>query len=340
MEIKDISILSASRIKKWTDCSWACWCNYCLKLPSTSNSGASRGTACHLVFEMLLNKRHRHHFKKITTNNSIQASPPVARLVEKSLKRDGFYNQENLDLCDEMILVGLNNDFFAKGGKVIKAEQEFLIENDSPEYKVMGFIDKPVKYTKTKTIKLVDYKSSKNKFKDCELDGNIQSLVYSLAAKKLWPKISKNILVEFLFLRFPDQPAQQIEISDDGLKGFEYYLEHVFKSINNFTEKEAMTNFAADQPMPPRDGGFKGPLNCGFAKRKGQLKKNGDPMWHCEYKFPYDYYALTDKNGKTLKTAFKKKDLTLKEGQKITKKHYEGCPAHKHLHQVRDDFDF
>jgi len=81
-------------------------------------------------------------------------------------------------------------------------------------------------------------------------------------------------------------------------------------------------------------------LNCGFAKRKGQLKKNGDPMWHCEYKFPYDYYALTDKNGKTLKTAFKKKDLTLKEGQKITKKHYEGCPAHKHLHQVRDDFDF
>ena len=331
-------VLSASRVKKLEDCSWAYWCNYHLKLPSEGNSGAARGTACHLILELLLDKKHKDLFKKLISSEDIYTCPSVVKVVEKSLKKSGFYSQEDMDLCNEMIIVGLKADFFGHGGKVIKGEQEFLIESKSPEYKIMGFIDKPIKYTKTNTIKIVDYKSSKNKFLDKELDGNIQSMAYTLAAQKLWPRIKKH-LVEFLFLRFPEQPAQTIEPSKDQIKGFEYYLEHLYKLINIFTEKEAKTNFAADQPMPSRDEGFKGPLNCGFAKRKGQLKKNGQLMWHCDYKFPFDYYALIDKDGETCKTALKKKDLKASRGQKIIKKSYEGCPAHKHLFS-QDDFGF
>ena len=309
-----------------------------LKLPSTSNSGAARGTACHLVFEVLLNKRHKHHFEKITTDNSIFNSPSIVILIEKSLKKDGFYDKENMQMCNDMILVGLNSDFFARGGKVIAAEQEFLLENEDPEYKIKGFMDKPIGYPKTKLIKIVDYKSSKNKFQESELDANIQALTYSLAAQKLWPKM-KRVIIEFLFLKFPEEPQQQVESTKDELKGFERWLAHIYKLINNFTEKEAKSNFAADQPMPPKGGGFKGPLHCGFAKRKGQLKKDGSPMWHCEYKFPFDYYVLVGKDGKEKGKAFNKKDLSPSKGEKIKEKHYEGCPAHKHLF-VKDDFNF
>ena len=61
----EMSPLSASKIKKLEDCSWAYWAAYHLKLPDSSNDGARRGTICHLVFECLLNPRHLKNYKKI-----------------------------------------------------------------------------------------------------------------------------------------------------------------------------------------------------------------------------------------------------------------------------------
>ena len=57
-------ILSASRLKTLETCSWSYWCNYHLKLPQKQNEGALRGTVCHLVFEMLVKKKHKKHFNK------------------------------------------------------------------------------------------------------------------------------------------------------------------------------------------------------------------------------------------------------------------------------------
>ena len=70
---KDVKekILSASRIKTLETCSWSYWCNYHLKLPQKQNEGALRGTVCHLVFEMLVKKKHKKLetlTKKITKN--------------------------------------------------------------------------------------------------------------------------------------------------------------------------------------------------------------------------------------------------------------------------------
>lgn len=344
---KEVKILSASRLKTLEDCAWEYWCQYVLKLPSKGNDGSARGTACHLVFEVLLNERHRHHFDKITKENTIYTSPSIVKLVKKSLNRDGFYSEENLKMCNDMILVGLNYDFYAKGGKVLCGEQEFLLESDDPEYKARGFIDKPVKY-KGGVIKLVDYKTSKNKKTPSELDGDYQSMMYSLAAKDLsakkeagWPKNIKKIVAEFLFLRFPDDPSQQVEASEDQLKGFEYYLADAYDKINNFDRDLATSNYAKDQPRS-KDGSFCGPLKCGFAKKPGQLKKNGLPMYFCEYKFPFDYYILKDKNGKQIASAMHPDFLLKKnESDTIEKKSYEGCPAHRHLfEEPKDAFDF
>ena len=68
-------------------------------------------------------------------------------------------------------------------------------------------MDKPIIYKKDKTIKIVDYKSSKQKFRGEELTANIQAMSYSLASSKLWPKFKPTI--EFLFLRFPKSAIQQ-----------------------------------------------------------------------------------------------------------------------------------
>ena len=162
-------ILSASKLKTFEDCSWKYWCNYVLNIPSTQNDGAARGTACHLVLEMLLNSRHKKYYDKITKENSILNCPQIVRLVRKSLRKDGrqFDTEDNLNMCSAMIDVRLQYDFFGENGLIESPEQDFLLENDDPPYKVRGFIDKPVQYPDKKFIKIVDYKSSKNKLIIC-----------------------------------------------------------------------------------------------------------------------------------------------------------------------------
>jgi len=63
-------------------------------------------------------------------------------------------------------------------------------------------------------------------------------------------------------------------------------------------------------------------------------------MWHCSFKFPYDYYVIENKDGKILSSSKDRKELKskLKKEQKIIKKHYEGCPAHNS--KPKDDFEF
>jgi ATP-dependent helicase/DNAse subunit B len=308
-------ILSASRLKTLETCSWSYWCNYHLKLPQKQNEGALRGTVCHLVFEMLVKKKHKKHFNKISKAGTIKASEAVHRMVMKHLTQMEksfdlpMTNEENTELVDDMIVVGLKCDFFGWGGKVDKPELEFLLESKDPEYKIRGFIDKPIVYKKGKKIKIVDYKSSKYKFRGEELHSNVQAMVYTLAAQKEWPGYTPT--VEFQFLRHPKSPLQQLKFNEDQLRGLEYYLAHTFQIVNNFTEETAITNYAADK------------------KKDSWLCKIG--KWRCPYIDPYDYFVIVDKNKEEIKKSFKKKELqnVLKKGDKIEKRTYEGCPRHK-----------
>ena len=65
-------------------------------------------------------------------------------------------------------------------------------------------------------------------------------------------------------------------------------------------------------------------------------------MWHCAFKFPYDYYVLKDKNGKQIASSKDEKELKAKKKkeQKIFLKTYEGCPAHNTKSKTKDDFEF
>ena len=53
-------------------------------------------------------------------------------------------------------------------------------------------------------------------------------------------------------------------------------------------------------------------------------------MWHCPFKFAFDYWALKDESGKTLQTAHDEDKDTLipnkSEGEYLEKSTYDGCP--------------
>jgi len=309
MSIKNEKILSASRIKTLESCSWSYWCNYHLKVPQKSNEGAIRGTVCHLIFELLLDLRHKKHFDLIIKESNTEASKPIVRLVKKHLKKREALTKENFELCMSMILVCLNQDFYGTDTLEPAApELEFLLESKKPKYKIRGFIDKTFKY-KDK-VKIIDYKTSKYKFRGDDLTANVQAMAYTLASKKkLYPKIDK-VEVEFQFLKFPRQPLQQVDVSEEQLKGFEHYLAHVFKLVNSFDKAKARTNFAVD------------------SQKTKWLCKAG-ATWRCPYLDPVDYYAIKDEFDDIVKTSFKKEDLPKpKRGERLVRLRYEGCPAH------------
>ena len=307
MEKQPLKVLSASRIKTLETCSWVYWNNYHTKVPQSQNDGALRGTICHTVFELLLNKKHLKNYKRIIKKNAIDGDEGVNRLVKK-LSAKVKLDESNYKLLNDMILVGLKNDFFVEGGEIVKPEYDFNIQNDEPKYHIRGFIDKPVKIKKE--MHIIDYKSSKYKFRGDDLEANIQAMMYSLASKKLWPKLKP--IVKFLFLRFPKQPIQELTFTDEQITGFEHYLEHINDYVNKFDENSAKANFAIDNE-----------------KNKWMCKVGG---WKCPYKDPYEYYVKLNDKGEVVETSLENTFKDIK-GFKIETRKYEGCPKWPQLKQ-------
>lgn len=340
--------LSASRIKTAQSCSWLYWSKYKLNLPDKGNDGSSRGSICHLIFELLGVPKRKKLFKKIVKAKDIFASKAIERLVMKHARKLSVADDENIALIKEMTLNGLNYDFYGEvSGKPTESisEKDFEIVVSEAEsgknYKIKGFIDKLFLYKKNKGALIRDFKSSKQVFKGKEISDNLQDYMYSLAVKHMYPEYSFR-QSEFLFLKFEldDKVKSEEEssagvvkmspIDEDDLEGFEYQLTAIQEYLDNFNETDARKNFAASMPFPS-DNSFSGPLTCGFAKQKGQLKKDGSPMWHCPMKFDFIYYAILNKDGKHIKSYFEEEfsESLVPEGCTFEKKKYGGCPKHQ-----------
>ena len=300
-------ILSASKIKTFEDCGWVYWAKYHLGLPDSANEGSARGSICHMIFELLMVDRHKHHFDTITENKGIEKSPAIQRLVWKHLRSYGFDSQENYDMINKMVYVGVNYDFFEEKGELGEPEHAFVIESKKHGYKIRGFIDKHAFYDKD-TLVITDYKSSKGKFRGEELHSNVQAMMYTLAGRKIRNKLKK-IKVRFLFLRFPKAPIQELEFTEDQIGGFEYYLGYLTDVINNFDVNDAASNFAADKPDKK--------WFCAAGK-----------TWVCPLRDPFEYYALVDPDGYVISSSKDEKDLSLDSNFEIKKMVYQGCPTH------------
>ena len=158
-------------------------------------------------------------------------------------------------------------------------------------------------------------------FKGEELESNIQAMMYSLAVRKKYAK-QKEVLVKFLFLRYPDNPERECpHFTEEQLIGFEHYLEYLNGYLTNFDEKKGKSNFAAND----------------FAKKWMCQTKSG---WRCPYLDPIDYKVLLDKDNRIIKSTFADKEFKIsdvKKDYRIETRRYEGCPAWS---KSNNDFGF
>jgi hypothetical protein len=143
------------------------------------------------------------------------------------------------------------------------------------------------------------------------LTSNIQAMMYVLAMTKQKPEY-KNIMVKFLFLRYPKKPEQECpQFTQEQLSGFEYFLEHISNYLSDFNEQKAISDFAAKK-----------------IEKKWMCKtKSG---WKCPYLEKFKYKVLLDKNKKIIKTCFLDEsfsDSDIKDGFSVDERQYEGCPA-------------
>lgn len=304
-------ILSASKIKTLSTCTWLWHAQYKLKLPRTSNKGADLGTIAHLVLECLLNKRHIKHYIDIHSKKTCLKNKAVSRLIKKHLKKM-FHDESEINTVDQFLQVALNTDFFLSGFELGETEYKFEIKNEKPKYHILGYIDKYG--TKDGIVKITDYKTQKQRFSGKDLTFNVQAMMYILAAKKLWPTTRK-AFVNFIMLRFKKNPVQTVTYSDEVIRGFETYLEYLTEYLQDFTYDKAISDMAAYDPARK--------MLCGGAEG---FKDDGSVKWQCPFKKPFKYFALLDESGNVIKSEFKREDLKPKNGQSIKELRYEGCP--------------
>lgn len=323
MEFKET--ISASKLKTFFSCSMLYYLNYIKRIPQKQNEGAMLGDVVHIVLECLGRKNRRDEVAKIQADWSLDRVPAIRRYVDFRVRKNNL-SPESRGKIEKFIAIAVNSDFWCEGGKILGYEVDFDIKNEFPKYRIKGFIDMLVEYDRF--IRCRDWKSQKKLFTDDELVKHIQGSIYCLAVSKMYP--NKIPITDFCMLNFEGAtqrfPAsiQAINSIKSYLTELEFYLAKVYEKIENFTEKDAWANLAANKD--PRPDHFEGKLICGFCKTKGELKKDGTPKWHCAYRFGFDYYALYGETGDLLKTSLEEKDLVPKEGETVKKEYFAGCP--------------
>lgn len=304
--------LSASKIKTLSSCSWIFYKTYFTDFPQSSNSGSSRGSTVHYVLECLLREKRKPDSKFILEKRDVFAHPGVARLIKIHAKKLGVDDTENLKMINDFILVALENDFYCEGALSVMPEQGFDIEG--PNYTITGFRDVTAIYKDKIVVR--DFKCSRAKLNSEELNFNLQNIIYCMSMREQYPDMPVELIFQFLkFKRAPNQIPPPV--TDDQIAGFKQYLEHIADYIKDFDKKKAVANLAK--------GDIKRSWMCG----KIGEKDTGEVKWLCPHRLPRTYFVVKDKNGKTVKSAFSKKDLDIsgKEGYSIEVKTSEGCPA-------------
>ncbi len=323
-----LPLLSASKISTFKLCSWLYDQKYNKKLPDRGNFGSDRGTVSHVLLEVLLSRPE--YVAKILAAKDIYAVPSVERLMRKTAKRNGIYDDYHLNLMKSFVYVGLKFDFFLEGYILLPPEESFEIKSDNPRFSVRGFVDKSGISPDGKSMIIVDYKSSKRKYTEKEttwggkvqkadMDNNIQSMVYAYAAFKKYPELER-VKCRFVFLKFVQKPFVEIEYDRSIVEGLELYLEYVSNKMINFTEEDAKSNLLPSEMIyKSGQAPIFGSYLCGLDE-EGTMDGNNHPKFICAFKNPFQIYIWQDEKGKQQKT----RELPPK-GTSYETEFYKGC---------------
>lgn len=299
---------------------------YLHKIPDASNDGAKRGSTVHEVLELLLKPRHRKRYNDAIQHDTCTEVPALWRLVLRFARKHGVADPANLKTIDGFIMVALKWEFYGPPGtQEILGEKKFNIEVNDPvrglRYAIRGSIDKTfvVGDKRGLVLETLDYKSSKARMSGDKLEDNVQSQMYQLALRHLFPHIKRRQF-DFLFVKFSRAPLQsQPTCSDDQLDGFEWRLHDLQQAMEGFTEADELTHPAAFN----REKSWL----CG---REG-VKKDGTKAFICTARNPLDYWVIEDAAGEIVKSGFTTKELEGQvdsaKGQRIASRSYAGCPV-------------
>lgn len=308
--------LSASRVSTSLGCSYLYWLKYTMKIPDAPNTGSARGSCVHFLLEALVRKDRRGMVDKILAANDPWIIPSVKRLAKIYHKKQEILGEEDFEKIKNYVLKGLKEDFHDAGAEKVEIEHYFSIETDT--YRTNGFLDKVAFYPDK--IRIRDYKTSKKKFSAEKLAFNLQNFFYTFAIWKTFPGLP--IEFEFLFLGEKRVIQKAPAISEDELRGFEIYLQHLSDYLTDFDYKKSLENPGKFHPENKW-------WICG--KPQGSISKDGNPAWCCPYRYPTLFYELME-DGKALKSSRNKAELTKerKEGQEIIQREYGGCKFWEH----------
>lgn len=334
-EKKELVPLSASRIKTLDTCAMIYKAKYILKIPEPSSTVATAiGSTMHEALELIF-KADKSMFNKIK-KHGVKKEKELVKLIKEQAEKYEL-DEGSIETVYEMLEnVMSDDDFFGdKAGKLAEnhAELPFDIIKDTPngKFRILGYIDR-IHMDEDKHLHIRDYKSSKKVFEGKDLTSNIQGSMYCYAGRELFPE-SKSSHCEFWFTRHDLKAGGKVvlpKVSDYENKGLELELATYQNIVENLDDNFVENNMAANKGYP-KDNSFSGLVACGYAKYPGHLKKDGTPYWHCSFKFPYDFYAIVDESGARIKTAILSEkhllEKELKEGQKIKKFRFSGCPV-------------
>ncbi len=214
--------LSASMLKTFLTCRRKFYLHYIKGVPEAENESFTLGTACHDALEhanisLMQNPRELNPFEISDYVQQFRDKAATLHITDLSLFEEG----EDI-IRRELHAYDLNV-------KIIGIEQEFDLV--TPEgVRIYGFIDK-LEEVDESTIRIVDYKTSRNPMSYDEARTDEQLSMYDLAVAIKYPQYTKRLL-ELRYLR----PGESLKIERNQIEqqNFRRQLLAIDKAIKEF----------------------------------------------------------------------------------------------------------
>lgn len=226
-------VISVSRIKRYEQCPLSFKLNYIDKKQRCNNESLVFGSFLHSVLELLIKWVKQEEYSGYIPLETIKQVymdqwNKFDNICGLEVYKDGFniireyLSEKEFDCYD-----------------ILAVEYEFNVEIDS--YIFNGKIDLCEKINDD-TIKIIDYKSSRQLYTISEIDSDLQLSLYNIIAKKIWPW-AKNIELELHMIRHnkiqkPSRPRED----DECIDAVEYMIAIAKRTEDSNTKFTARLN--------------------------------------------------------------------------------------------------
>lgn len=284
--------VSSSKISDLLSCSMAFYLKHVMMMPDKSHWKTLVGSNHHNVIEYMLKPKRRARLDAILENGfSFAANPAVERycLMWRDHYKLDLWDHQNVE---DMLKLTFNTLKPYLKQDQFKSEQRF--EMKLGEATGSGYIDI---LTLGDDPRILDMKTKGKRFTQAELDNNMQAMMYQWYYHETYGKL---VPIHFIMTRFPPtkrDPGKHIQTvmppTEQQLKGFKEYVKHLHRVMNTFGEKDAKTNYHADEGFCLRVCQLRNPFSYTSIKKRDTHKLVGNYYSDAVPALKADEYAET-----------------------------------------------